>query len=97
VLSRTLSQMTIKGTTTRKATGKVRITFKVRAAGTTTTIAKLATIKAGTFTVTLRMPTAVRHWRTGTLKAAYAGNSSVRPGSATRLLRRAGIRVRPVG
>jgi hypothetical protein len=94
MLSRTLSRMTIKGTMTRKATGHVRITFKVRVAGTTTTIAKLAAIKAGRFTATLKMPTRVRHWRTGTLKASYAGSSSVSPGSAARRVRRTGTRVR---
>jgi hypothetical protein len=94
VVSRALSQMTIKGTTTRKATGSVRITFKVRVAGTTTTIAKLATIKAGSFTARLKLPGRVRHWRTGTVTAFYAGNSSVKPGSTARRVRRTGIRVR---
>jgi Subtilase family len=96
ILSRTLSRMTIKGTTTRKATGSARITFKVRVAGTTTSIAKLATMRGGAFTVSLKLPGRVRRWRTGTLSASYAGNSWVKPGSATRRLRRTGIRVRPV-
>jgi hypothetical protein len=94
ILSRTLSRVTIKGTTTRKATGSVRITFKVRVAGTTTTIAKLAPLRAGAFTASLKMPARIRHWRTGTLNASYAGNSSVKAGSATRRVRRTGIRVR---
>ncbi|MCW3049343.1 MAG: hypothetical protein JWO74_3627, partial [Solirubrobacterales bacterium] len=94
ILSRTLSRLTIKGTTTRQATGHVRITFKLRVAGTTTTIAKLATLKAGTFTATLKVPTRLRHWGSGTLKASYAGNVSVKPGSAARRVRRTGTRVR---
>ncbi|MCW3047305.1 MAG: hypothetical protein JWO74_1589 [Solirubrobacterales bacterium] len=94
ILSRTLASMKVTGTTTSKATGKIKVTFQVRVRGKTTTIAKAVNVMAGRFTVTLKLPGKVRIWRTGTLKAAYAGSAAVTAGSTTRRVRRSGARVR---
>jgi Subtilase family len=92
--TQTGSRLTIRGTISDKATGKVKVAIRIRLAGHTKTITKAVTARRGRFSATLTLPKRIAKFTKATLKVSYAGNRSVRAGSSTKTVRRKAGRLR---
>lgn len=80
------AKVTISGTIARGATGRVTLAYRQRDGRSTTTVGGRARIAKGRFSATIRVTRALlRRFRVKpTVAAAYAGNSAIAAGSATR-------------
>jgi hypothetical protein len=78
--------VTIAGTLTAKASGRVTIRYRVRSHGKTHTLSKRVTIRRHAFRTSLRLTPTYAAQRTATVTVSYAGDADTAPQSRTTTL-----------
>jgi hypothetical protein len=79
--------ITVAGTLSARASGRVTVRYRSRLHGRTRALARRATIMRHAFKVMLKLPRSLAAARTGTITVAYGGDADTRSQSAVRTLR----------
>jgi hypothetical protein len=80
-------KITIAGTLSAKASGKVTITYAVKLHGRSHTVTKKIPISRHAFRTTLTLTSTIAAARTGTVKVAYSGDADTKPQSRSATVR----------
>ena len=86
-LRRVGRRVTVAGTLTRLASGRVTIRYRVRRGGRSSTLTARAAIRGGAWHTTLTLPSRVASARSATVTVTYAGDADTRPGTRSATLR----------
>lgn len=79
----TRAQLRVSGRISRRATGRVRVTFEARRRGGIVRVTRAASLRSGRWSLSLTLPRALRATR-GTLRAVYAGDRATAPATVLR-------------